>query len=159
MTYTNQIATIKDIPVLVSHHRLMFEEIYRLKGETVEKSKLEEMDFAYEFKLKKQIEDEMCTAWLIRVNDIVVSSGAVSLVTMVPVPFDINTSVAYIHSIYTVPKFRGNGFAGIILNSIIEYCKSKSVKRVQLSASDAGKHLYEKIGFKPMPSSMMLFLG
>jgi len=83
-------------------------------------------------------------------------TGAVSIMSLVPTPQDPNTSVAYIHSIFTVPEYRGRGFASQILNSILDYCKCAKIKRVQLSASDAGRSLYEKSGFKPADSSMVL---
>lgn len=61
-------------------------------------------------------------------------------------------------NIYTVPEYRSRGIASSLINEIISYCNTKHITRLWLHASENGKHVYEKFGFKPKDSEMELFL-
>ena len=48
-------ATIGDVPILVDHHRKMFEEIWSARGLEIDDHKFEEMDKAHEKKLSEEL--------------------------------------------------------------------------------------------------------
>lgn len=50
-------------------------------------------------------------------------------------------------NVYTVPEYRRQGIATEMLKMIIGLSKEKSISRLELSATEKGKGLYEKLGF------------
>ena len=153
-----QEATCDDIKQMAIHHRKMFEEIWEKKGQKVEAAKAQEIEKAYSEKLQKEIPGGSCKAWVIKNGNRLVASGAISIVSFVPVPNDTNHNIAYLHSMYTEKDFRGRKYAQQIIERAIQYCKENGINRVILNASDAGKPIYEKLGFVSLPETMRLFI-
>jgi GNAT superfamily N-acetyltransferase len=56
---------------------------------------------------------------------------------------------ATILNVYTDPEYRRRGIARLLMETMIDWCKRKGLARVNLHASDAGRHLYESLGFEP----------
>ena len=52
-----------------------------------------------------------------------------------------------IYNVYTPPKFRRRGLATKVLEELLRCAKCLELESVDLLASDAGKPLYEKLGF------------
>ncbi|MBU3916339.1 GNAT family N-acetyltransferase [bacterium] len=149
-------ASIDDIPTLVLHHRRMFEEIWRIRKLELDEQKLKDMDDAYSNKLNEEIITGTCKAWIAKIEDKITTSGAVSIISMVPNPSDSSYKVAYMHSIFTVNEFRNRGIAELVVKRMLVYCKSRNINRVILVASEAGRSIYEKIGFKNNENSMSI---
>ncbi len=152
-------ATISDIKQLTTHYRKMFEEICELEGKFINEDILNEIEKAYCEKLENQISEGSCKAWVVINGNKVVSSGAVTIVSFVPVPNDSNHNIAYFHSMYTESKFRGRKYAQKIIDKAIQYCKEIGINRVILNTSDAGKPIYEELGFTESPNSMISFIN
>lgn len=74
----------------------------------------------------------------------------------VPVPHDLSPRIVFLHSIYTEPEFRNRGFAERITWEAAAYCKKNGIRRLHLFASDAGRPVYEKSGFMPVPNMLLL---
>jgi len=51
-------------------------------------------------------------------------------------------------NVLTYPEYRRKGIATKVLDKLIEEAKAVGVSHIDLSATDDGKYLYEKIGFK-----------
>jgi GNAT superfamily N-acetyltransferase len=151
-------ASVEDIPILVQHHRWMFEEIWNTRNLELNKQNLKEMDVAYQKKLNEEITNGICKAWVIKEDDQIIASGAISITSMVPNPADSSYLVGYLHSVFTENEFRKKGLAKIVVRSILDYCKSKNINRVQLNASEAGRSVYEKLGFKNSDITMTINL-
>jgi GNAT superfamily N-acetyltransferase len=49
---------------------------------------------------------------------------------------------------YTEPGARRRGVAKRLLEAMIEWCRTKGFSAVSLHASDAGRPLYEMVGFQ-----------
>jgi GNAT superfamily N-acetyltransferase len=56
---------------------------------------------------------------------------------------------ATILNVYTDPEYRRRGVARQLMETMIDWCKREGLARVNLRASDTGRHLYESLGFKP----------
>ena len=151
-------ATEDDIPQLAVHHRKMFEEIWERRGHQVYASIFVEMETAYARKLEQELLSGSCKAWIIEDTHAVVASGAVTVVSFVPTPADASSKVAYLHSMYTEKGFRNNSFANRIVESAIQYCQANGIKRIVLDASEAGRPIYEKIGFGSAPEFMRFLI-
>jgi len=152
-------AKIEDIEQLALHHRKMFEEIWEKKGSKLATDKAQNIQQAYKEKLTKQIPESTCKAWIIKKDNQLIASGAISILCYVPVPDDTNLNIAYLHSMYTERKFRGNKLAQRIIDTAIQYCKGNGIHRIVLNSSDDGKPIYEKVGFASVPDSMRLLLN
>ncbi|MGD9211824.1 MAG: GNAT family N-acetyltransferase [Desulfobacteraceae bacterium] len=147
-----------DISVLVDHHKRMFKEILLSQGSDSHIPDWEDLDNAYKNKLNSELGHE-CNAWIMKTSDNkTVASGAVSIISMVPVPNENSCNVAFLHSVFTENEYRNKGFAGRILKEIINYCKDQGIKRIFLNASNDGMPLYKKIGFESVDNYMRLWL-
>lgn len=151
-------ATDHDIKTLSLHHRLMFEEIWQEKGLKLSKQQAIELEQAYAHKLATELNNNTCRAWIAEDTQKPVASGAITLVSYVPNPSDLSPYVAYLHSMYTEKAHRKQGYAQSIINKILEHCRSNSINRVTLNASNQGKGVYEKIGFHSSHDFMKLYL-
>ncbi|MFC1523720.1 GNAT family N-acetyltransferase [Thermodesulfobacteriota bacterium] len=151
-------AQFEDIKQLAVHHKKMFEEIWEQKSQKLDAAKAQEVEQAYIDKLEKQIPDGSCKAWVVRNGNQVIASGAITIVSYVPVPYDTNLNIAYLHSMYTEKEFRGRECARQIIEKAIQYCKENGINRIFLNASAAGKPVYEKTGFSPSPEAMRLLI-
>lgn len=58
-------------------------------------------------------------------------------------------------NVITYPEYRRRGIATQVLQSLIEEAKIKSISSIDLSATDEGKGLYEKMGFSVSPYTAM----
>ena len=54
-----------------------------------------------------------------------------------------------LYGLYTDPRFRRRGLARRIVLTAIESCRERGMTAVILHASDAGRPLYEMLGFEP----------
>lgn len=151
-------ATERDISQLGIHHRKMFEEIWVNKCKCLDPSICKEIEEAYVQKLKQELLNGTCKAWVVEHENRIIASGAISIVSFVPSPYDLSSNVAYLHSMYTEKEYRNNGFANLIINKAIQYCKDHKIKRMILNASEAGRPVYEKLGFRPAPDTMRLII-
>jgi GNAT superfamily N-acetyltransferase len=140
-------AYIKDIDILVSHHKKMCEEILTLEN-NMTNIDLYKMTTSYYTKLAKHLTNNSCIAFVVELDNKVVAGGALTVIETVPIPDCFDIRVGYVHSIYTEKEYRRNGFAKIVIEELIKYADKIGIKRFQLQASSAGKGLYEKLGFK-----------
>ncbi len=177
-------ATLKDIPLLASHHRQMFEEMraigddntpqenccgpvqvstgfpLQLAGSSATQTppdfgRLEEVMAQ---KLTQLMPDNSCAAWIADSNGKPVASGAVTFISTVPVPEDPTLEVGFLHSVFTEKSFRAQGIASTLLDHILDHCRSRGICRVQLHASTVGRSVYQKKGFQPLDNVMLRWL-
>ena len=59
-------------------------------------------------------------------------------------------------NVYTRPASRRNGLARRLTETAIEWCGTNKVSTVILHASDAGRPVYESIGFEPSTEMRMI---
>ena len=50
-------------------------------------------------------------------------------------------------NVYTEPEYRGKGLCTQIMKNLIEYGKKRGLGRVDLSATEEGYPIYERVGF------------
>lgn len=153
-----QDATLDEARILAKHHRKMFQEIWEQQGLIIENNRAEELESAYIDKITKQIPEGICKAWVIKKDDEIIASGAITIVSFVPVPSDLGHNIAYLHSMYTEKPHRQKQCARKIIERAIQYCQKNGISRILLNASDAGKPIYEKAGFVSSPETMRLFI-
>lgn len=151
-------ASKHDFPALATHHRKMFEEIWENSGRHLETEKADKIQNSYTLKLEVEFEQGICKAWVTEEKERIISSGAITIVSLVPNPFDLSWNVAYLHSMYTEKPHRNKKCAQGIISAIISYCKSNGIRRIILNSSDEGQPVYQKFGFRSTPDTMRLFI-
>lgn len=57
--------------------------------------------------------------------------------------------VPLVVNVYTEPHWRGKGVAKSLMRELMDWASQQGMDRVVLHASDAGRPLYEKLGFHP----------
>lgn len=62
-------------------------------------------------------------------------------------PSFITGKTATILNVFTYPEYRRKGIATKLLTMMIDEAKAMNISYLELSATDAGKPLYEKLGF------------
>jgi GNAT superfamily N-acetyltransferase len=152
-----RIATPEDIPFLIKHHRKMFEEIREKTGSPLDLPMLAALENEYCVKLVREIPYGACIVWVVPIGDRIISSGVVSIISYVPVPHDLSSTIAFLHSIFTEKEFRRRHFARRITQAAADYCRDRGIRRLYLFASDSGRRVYEKVGFVPVPNTMLPF--
>jgi ribosomal protein S18 acetylase RimI-like enzyme len=137
-------ATLRDIPDIVRLRRRMYEDMQYTDVSALEHSA--RLNAAY---LQKAIPDRSFRAWLASQDDQVIASGAVLISPWPAHPYDLECRRATILNVCTDPAYRRRGIARQLMVTIIEWCKREGFARVSLHASEAGRHLYESLGFEP----------
>lgn len=56
--------------------------------------------------------------------------------------------VGYVSNVYTLPQWRGRGIATLLMEEMIAFAKQNGVNKLTLGATDSGKRVYERVGFK-----------
>jgi GNAT superfamily N-acetyltransferase len=79
----------------------------------------------------------------------VVSGGAVFVVPWPGNPSDRLQQRAFILNVYTEPEFRRRGIARAVVGAMVDWCRARGFHSVRLLASDAGRPLYQSMGFLP----------
>lgn len=139
-----RLATLADLAVVMHHRREMFIDM-GYKDET----SLRAMEATSTAFLKAGLADGSYRGWLAETEEGIVAGGGVVLLDFPSSPRDPSPRRAYIINMYTEPGFRRRGLAKLILEEMIRWCREQGFAWVALHASDAGRHLYETLGFKP----------
>ena len=137
-------ATAADLSVIMRHRRCMFAEM-GFKDE----ASLDAMEATSAPFIKAGLESGTFRGWLVEAAEGVVAGGGIVTLDYPSSPRDPSSRRAYILNMYTEPEYRRRGLAGLILEAMILWCKEEGFGWVSLHASDAGRHLYETLGFKP----------
>jgi predicted GNAT family acetyltransferase len=150
-------ANIDDIPALVQHRRWMFEDMALVENHRLDPADLDQMDKKYADDLQQHLIDGRLRAWVIEGDDRIVASGSIWFLDWLPRPDDFTGRLPYLHSVYTVPEYRGVGLARRIVVAMLDECRAQGLKRVSLHASPAGQSIYETLGFKPTNEMRLVF--
>ncbi len=84
----------------------------------------------------------------------VVATSGVSFVSRPPGGTSFLKCEGYVTNVYTVPEWRGRGVATALMNATIEYAQQRGARLVYLHTSDAGRSVYEQLGFAQYPRYM-----
>ncbi|GCE50943.1 N-acetylglutamate synthase-like GNAT family acetyltransferase [Thermosporothrix hazakensis] len=153
--YTVRKAGMQDCDAIVQLRIRLFKEVdFREGGEPSQA--LFEQTKQY---IQENIASGKFHSWIAEAaaGEIVAISGMV-LLEKPPSRFCPSGLEAYIMNMYTLPGWRGKGIATALMNRIIEYAKQVRASRVFLHTTDAGRHVYERCGFRPTHDDLELLL-
>ncbi|HNX64651.1 MAG TPA: GNAT family N-acetyltransferase [Oscillospiraceae bacterium] len=106
--------------------------------------------------LKENIGRDDFLAWLAFDNDEIKSIVVMSIYKVLPTVTNISGKHGLILNVWTHEDYRRQGLAYMLLKNIISQAKAKGVDRVSLKATDMGRLVYEKLGFKDLSGEMEL---
>jgi RimJ/RimL family protein N-acetyltransferase len=137
-------ATVADAAVLAAQRRAMFEAMWSLEAEAA--GALEAATLRY---LSRAVPAGEYRAWLIEQRGTPVCGGGVQLRPLVPRPGHLDgRPEALILSVWTEPAHRRRGLATRVVGAILDGCRELGITRITLHASDEGRRIYERLGFR-----------
>jgi GNAT superfamily N-acetyltransferase len=138
-------ATPDDCAVILHHRRSMFEDMQEGTAED-----LDRMIEATTPWLAQALADGSYRGWLGQDSqDRVVAGGGILISSWPAGPRDPLTRRAIILNVYAEPEVRRQGLARSLMSLMIQWLKDQGFSSVALHASDAGRRLYETLGFQP----------
>ena len=102
--------------------------------------------------------DESFVAWLAVDDGKIVATSGLSFYA-VPPSFKVpDGRVAYIMNMYTFPDYRSQGLGMELLKRTVKEAEGRGYKKVTLYATNKGKPIYERFGFKDVVGDMELYV-
>ncbi len=144
-------ATLEDIDELVKLRIELIREISEVDENYM--SKL--TDAIREYFTAKMPENEFL-GWVAEDEGKIIASSGLLFHEKPPIHGNLTGREAYIMNMYTLPEWRNKGIATKLLKEIIKFIKETNVRRIRLHATEAGKKVYEKMGFVLVSSEMIL---
>jgi GNAT superfamily N-acetyltransferase len=79
----------------------------------------------------------------------VVAGGGLQLRPLMPRPGHLRGEPeALILSMWTEPAHRRRGLAALVVETMLAWCRARGIRRVTLHASEMGRPIYERLGFR-----------
>ncbi|MDE7432692.1 MAG: GNAT family N-acetyltransferase [Lachnospiraceae bacterium] len=145
-------ATIDDIDILTETRIEVLRAANKLSDD-VDMSEVKRQSYNY---YKKALSDGTHIAYLIFDKSRFVGAGGVSFFRVMPTYHNPSGNKAYIMNMYTHPEYRRKGIAYKTLDMLVKDTRDKGIMAISLEATDMGRPLYEKYGFKRMNDEMEL---
>jgi predicted GNAT family acetyltransferase len=136
-------AVIEDIKDLIRLRMALIREANHL----IEDKDLKELEENITVYLKENL-GKTFFAWVVEEDGQLIASSGLNLFSKPPTYTNLTGKEAFIMNIYVMPAFRGKGYATALVTEIIRHLKGTDCKKVSLVATEAGRFVYEKIGFK-----------
>jgi ribosomal protein S18 acetylase RimI-like enzyme len=141
--YSIRIADLDDAAAIVEHRREMFRDMGR-----GDEARLAQMSAAFEPWLRRRMETGEYLAWMAVAADGGVAGGAgLWLMDWPPHVIGSGERRGNILNVYVRPESRRRGIARALMETALEWTRANGVDCVILHASDAGRALYESLGF------------
>jgi GNAT superfamily N-acetyltransferase len=136
-------ASTCDTAAIARHRRLMFDEMGLASGAALER---------VESETRAALEHAMIEGyyhhWFAEQDGRIIAGAGVIVARWLPMPDEPALARATVLNVYTEPAFRNRGLARRLMHTVIDWCRAQGLASVQLHASDAGRPLYEALGFK-----------
>lgn len=143
-----------DVEHLVQHRLAMFEEMGTLKP-----GLRDEVQRASREYFSEAVAAGTYKGWLAEdAGGRIIAGGGLVIAAWPGYPGEKNSKRAWILNMYTEPEARRRGLAKRLLEVMIEWCRANGFRAVSLHASDAGRPLYESVGFEAT-NEMRLKIG
>jgi GNAT superfamily N-acetyltransferase len=134
-----------EIDEIMRHRRGMFHDM----GFT-HPSALDAMQCTSEGFIKEALTDGSYHQWFAEISGSQVIGGVAVLThPWVSSPVNPRPQKAYVLNMYVYPEFRGKGVAQGLMRRAIQWCREEGFRSAYLHASEMGKPLYERLGFRP----------
>lgn len=88
--------------------------------------------------------------WVRHETGDIVGCGGICLYQEMPSPDNPNGRCSYFMNIYTLPEFRHQGAASLLVRTLIQESYRLKAGKIYLETSDAGRAVYQELGFHEM---------
>ena len=102
--------------------------------------------------------DGSFVAWLALDGREIIATSGLSFSVVPPAFGCVDGKVAYIMNMFTFPAYRRQGIAAELFNRTVGEAKALGYRKITLKATDMGRPLYEKYGFKDVHGEMELYV-
>lgn len=137
-------ACVEDLKLILHHRLAMFEEM-GFRDATV----LDRVEAVSREYFKAALRAETYVGWMAEDSDgEVVGGGGIVVADWPGYPTEKQAKRAWILNMYTEPKARRRGVAKRLMQTMVDWCRDKGYRTVSLHASEAGRPLYEGMGFQ-----------
>ncbi len=102
--------------------------------------------------------DKTFVAWLAVDAGKIAATSGVSFYSLPPSTFQPTGQVAYISNMFTYPQYRKQGIATKLFALTVEEAKKRGCKKIMLNATEMGRPIYEKYGFRDANHEMVFFV-
>jgi GNAT superfamily N-acetyltransferase len=151
--FTIRLATPADGDAIAEHRARMFDEMGQVRPGTFETLRAKSCE-----RLRDLLKRGEYIGWLAlpaQNPDIIAGGAGVQLREVLPHPLSRENQSngigegrhAIILNVFTEPQWRHQGVAMLLLQRIIQWARSERLDRLVLHASEAGRPLYERLGF------------
>lgn len=147
-------AAISDIEDLIRLRMDFTREVQKIKNDDGDKTL---SDSLREYFSSTMPEDGFI-AWLAEYEGQIVATSGLCFYKLPPSFKNLSGNMAYIMNMYTIPEFRGKGIAKVLFEKILTEAKALGFKKISLHATEMGRPIYEKFGFKGIDTEMALNL-
>ncbi len=149
-----RVAAPADAAIIADHRAAMFRDMGVLAAADV--PALRDASRRY---LAAALADGRYRGWLAESEGEVVAGAGLVTYAALPRPEKLSGGEdAYVFNVYTAPAHRRRGLARELMTVILAWCRERGITCVNLHASDAGRRLYERLGFAAT-REMRLVLG
>ena len=137
------IASPDDIACIVDMKIEMFREFDfdRYLHENAREIIIEDYSRMYEADLAKH--------FIAKVDDCIVGIVGAFIKSDIPFRYFSKDHYGFIGDVYTIPNYRNRGISLKLSEDALNWLKDYGVSFVRLLASDAGRPIYERLGFSP----------
>jgi len=97
---------------------------------------------------KKKLGDGTLIQWLAEDNEEIIAASAVVFYEFPPSYTNKTGKKAYITNMYTKEEYRGQGIGTNMLDRAVNEAKDAGISKIWLGASELGRPVYKKYGFK-----------
>lgn len=142
--FTARKATVADAALIAVHRHAMFTEM----GKS-DPAALEQMRRSFIPWVERMIADGKYVGWIVENGDQAAASGGFFELEWPPHALDpAGEHRGYLLNFWVEPKYRGQGLARGLVREALAESSRRGIRVTALHASDAGRHVYEKMGFK-----------
>jgi GNAT superfamily N-acetyltransferase len=133
-----------DAPIIAAHRKAMF---MAMGG--MEESVLEEVRRNSEPWLRRMIGRGRYLGWIVSDDDAPIASAGLLLLDWPPHPFDpAGENRGYLLNVFVESAYRRRGLAKQLVETSMREARRLGIRMVSLHASQAGRRLYEQLGFE-----------
>ena len=95
-----------------------------------------------------KMSDGSLIEWIVEDNEEIIATGAIVFYEFPPTYTNKSGKKAYLTNMYTKESYRGQGIATKLLTKLVAEAKTAGIIKIWLGASNLGRPVYKKFGFK-----------
>jgi len=149
-SFTVRAAVAADIPVLARHRVTMFRDMAKLAPVLADPLERATVTF-----MNDALPRGAYLAWVAEgAANAIVGGAGVQLRPILPRPRDGVVDLelgpeAIVLNVYVDPDWRRRGVGEALMRTLLDELAQRKIRRIVLHAADAGRRLYERLGFVP----------